>query len=122
MIFQSSTPDYREADSDVTVHFKLENSLIGIPILDRPINYYKNKKNFIKETVYSRQKVKIKKLFDQKYQRFIVQITKHTFETEMTKLIKEYLVPNCNYYIYFELPIYEKVTKLIQKNFIKVPN
>ena len=109
-------PDYNEIDSDITIHSNVENPLIGIPILDRPINHYKNQ-IFIKDLNYPELKIKIKKCFNQQFQKFIVHVSQNTFEKEIIKFIKEYLVPNCNYYIYFESPFYEQLTNIIQKHF-----
>lgn len=102
--------------SSNTVHSNQENPIVGVPITEKPINLYKNQ-IFIKLVEHSPQQIKIKKLFENKFQRMFVQVSERNFEIEIINFIKEYLSPNVNYYIYFQSPCYEKFSTVLQKHF-----
>lgn len=112
---ESVNPD-NDSNDDITVHSNIENPITGIPILEKPVNSYKNQ-IFIKEVPHSPQKLKIKKLFNGQFQRMYIELNERTFEIELASFIKEYLSPNNKYFIYFESPVYEKVSNIIQKQF-----
>lgn len=103
-------------DPDETVHSNHENPIIGIPIIEKPINYYKNQ-IIVTEVNHPSKDIEIHKLFNNQYQRYIIQISKTHFEEELVKFIKQYLVPNVSYHIYFQSPVYEKFSTTLQKHF-----
>ena len=105
-----------EDDTDVTIHSNQENPIINVPVIEKAVNLYKNQ-ILIKEVDHSPRKIRINKLFNSKFQRMLVEVTERTFEIEITNFIKEYLAPKANYYLYFESPVYEKLSVVLQKHF-----
>ncbi|XP_056644813.1 uncharacterized protein LOC130450456, partial [Diorhabda sublineata] len=102
-------------DEDITVHTNEENPVIGIPISDSAINVGKNQLIF-SEVNFEPAVPTIMKLYENK-QRIVVQLSKNNFEQDVINFVKEYIVPKTKYFIYFEDPIYEKFSVVLQNHF-----
>ena len=100
-----------------TVHSNAEqNPIVGIPIVDMPVNYGAYQ-ILISSVFHSPSKPKLTILF-QKKKRFTIQISQNNFENDILSFIKEYIVPDTLYYLYFEnSEIYEPFCEVIRKNF-----
>lgn len=103
------------AEEDETVHSNVENPIVGIPIIDCPVNYGKNQ-IIISEVNFAPAEPTRVTLYKTK-QRTFVQFSKNNYEKEIVKFIKEIIVPKIKYYLYFEDPIYEKFSSVLQKYF-----
>lgn len=110
-----SENDQRMLETDATIHSSKENPIIGIPILEKPLNYFKNQ-IVLSEVNHPPNEPIINKLHNS-FQRITVQISKANFNDESFNFIKEYLAPKVKYYIYFESPVYEKFSTVLQKCF-----
>uniref|UniRef100_A0A1B6DI21 RNA-directed DNA polymerase n=1 Tax=Clastoptera arizonana TaxID=38151 RepID=A0A1B6DI21_9HEMI len=107
----------REEESDQTVHSNFEgNTQIDIPILNEPVNFGNNQV-FISLVKHQTKSVKIEKLFGIKKMRLLVEISESNFEEDIINFVKEFLVPNVKYSLYFIDDCYEKFTICMSKNF-----
>lgn len=104
-----------EVDDNETVHTNLENPVAGIPIVDCPVNFGKNQV-IISEVNYEPAPPTTIKLYETK-QRLLIQLSKNDFENDAIKFLKEFIVPKVKYYLYFEDPVYEKLSVVIQTHF-----
>lgn len=100
---------------DQTVHSNENNPVVGIPIVECPVNYGMNQ-IFVSEINFDPPVPTVKKLFGNK-QRILFKISKNNFEHDVINFIKEYIVPKVKYHIYFEDSLYEKFSLVIQKYF-----
>lgn len=107
------------ADNDndlATVHTNQEeNPIVQIPISDTPVNIGNNQ--LILSYVYhSPHAVKIERYGSR--QRIIAQLSQNSFQDNVIKLVKEYLVPNVKYSLYFEDPTtYEPFCEIVRTHF-----
>nr|CAH7734904.1 unnamed protein product [Callosobruchus chinensis] len=102
-------------DSGHTIHSNIENPTINIPIIDSPINFAKNQ-IIISEVNFEPADPVISKLHTNK-QRISVQLSKNNFEPDVIKFVKEFIAPKVKYHLYFEDPVYEKFSTILQKYF-----
>nr|CAH7733080.1 unnamed protein product [Callosobruchus chinensis] len=102
-------------DSDQTIHSGIENPTVSIPIVDCPVNIGKNQ-IIISEVNFEPADPLITKLHSNK-QRISVQLSKDNFQNDTIKLVKEFVAPNIKYHIYFEDPVYEKFSSIVQTFF-----
>lgn len=102
-------------EDDATIHSDLENPVIGIPIVECPVNYGKHQ-IIISEVNFAPAKPSKIKLFNTK-ERISVQISKNNSEQDIITFLKEMIIPKVKYYLYFEDPIYEKFSTILQKYF-----
>lgn len=107
--------DELDDETDQTIHSNIEHPILCIPIVECPVNYGKNQ-IVISEVDHSPADISIIKLYRTK-QRILVQFSKHNFEQEVIKFVKERIVPKVKYYLYFEDPIYEKFCNVLQTYF-----
>lgn len=108
----------QEQNDDVnTIHSNDEQDpIVGIPICESPVNFGANQ-IIISEVLHSPTKPKIKILFEKK-RRFLVQLSKDNFENDILKFVKEFVLPEKMYYLYFENPNnFEPFCEVIRKNF-----
>lgn len=118
---QENTPVLQDPENEVddgnTVHSNAEhNPIVGIPIADIPVNYGANQ-IIISHVLHSPAKPKTTILFGKK-RRITVQISKDNFENDILNFIKEYVIPDKQYYLYFEnAEIYEPFCEVVRKNF-----
>nr|CAH7755991.1 unnamed protein product [Callosobruchus chinensis] len=108
-------PRNAEEDNDQTIHSNHENPLINIPIIDTPVNFGKNQ-IIISEVNFDPADPIIVNLHKNK-QRISVQISKNNFENDTIQFLKAYIVPKIKYNLYFEDPVYEKFSVIVQKYF-----
>nr|CAH7755026.1 unnamed protein product [Callosobruchus chinensis] len=108
-------PRNAEEDNDQTIHSNHENPLINIPIIDTPVNFGKNQ-IIISEVNFDPADPIIVNLHKNK-QRISVQISKNNFENDTIQFLKTYIVPKVKYNLYFEDPVYEKFSVIVQKYF-----
>lgn len=88
MMVQLDDEEIRQNNSDdVTVHSNHEDPIIGIPIIDSPVNIGNNQ-IIVTEVNYDPVTPEVIKLFNSK-QRFLVQISKNNFENDVIKFLKE---------------------------------
>lgn len=102
-------------EDDHTIHSSIEHPVIGIPIIECPVNYGKNQL-IISQVKFASAAPAIFTLHKDK-QRILIQFSEANFEQEVTNFIKDYIVPKIKYYAYFEDPVYEKFSAVLQKIF-----
>jgi Reverse transcriptase (RNA-dependent DNA polymerase). len=102
-------------NDDATVHSNHENPIIGVPIVDCPVNFGKNQ-IIISQVNFAPADPSVIKLYKTK-QRTIVQFSENKFEQDVIKFVKERVVPKVKYYLYFEDPIYEQFCTVLQNYF-----
>lgn len=108
--------DHRNAEEDdATVHSNHENPIIAVPISDFPVNYGKNQ-IIISLVNFAPADPSVIKLHKTK-QRILVQFSKNNLEQDIIKFVKEMVAPKAKYYVYFEDPIYEEFSAVLQKYF-----
>lgn len=107
----------RPADDDVTVHTnEEEDPIVGIPIIETAVNYGANQ-IIISKVFHSPAKPKTIILFEKK-RRILAQLSENNFENDIINLVKEKVVPEKLYYLYFENPeLYEPFCEVIRKTF-----
>lgn len=112
-IIENIDKDY----DDNTVHSNAEQDpIVEIPITDVPLNHGQNQ-IVVSSVFHSPSKPKLTILFGKK-RRLFVQISKNDLELDITNLIREYITPNIQYYIYFEdHELYEPFCEVVRKNF-----
>lgn len=121
--FENDEPDFIGPAEDEfiennshTQHSNYEsNTSVEIPVSDDPVNYAKNQV-ILKLVSNNPKKVTIHKIFDSKT-RMIVEISENNFDKNVIDFVKEYLVPNVRYSLYFENEFYERFASVIAKNF-----
>jgi hypothetical protein len=105
IIAEQGDPNDQNLDEDETdvqtAHTSRENPTCEIPISEDPINFKKNQ-IYLKLVSTNPAPVQLRQLFRNSKQRFTVQISKENFETDFLNFVKEYIVPNIQYYCYFE--------------------
>lgn len=102
-------------DSDATIHSDVENPIVGIPIVEGPVNVGNHQIIISEVNFLPAQPSKIK--LHKSKERIHVQFSKNNSEKEIIKFIKEMVLPRIKYYLYFEDPIYEKFSSILQKHF-----
>lgn len=104
-------------DDNNTVHTNADQDpVVGIPISETAVNYGANQ-IIIQKVFHSPAKHRITNLFDKK-RRITVQFSEDDFEKSVITFIKEAVVPNKLYYLYFEDPdIFEPFAEVIRKTF-----
>lgn len=106
-----------EQDSGQTQHSNYEgNTTVNIPISEEPVNLGKNQV-ILSLVKYNPKKIKIQKLFDNSKTRLIVEISETNMDNDIVNFVKEYLLPNIKYNIYFENDFYERFAATIAKYF-----
>ncbi|CAH2019369.1 unnamed protein product [Acanthoscelides obtectus] len=116
VIDKTNTNEDELDKDDETRHSNNQHPVVTIPISDQPLNFGQNQ-IVIKTVLHSPAKPKIIILFERK-QRLLVQISKNNLESDVVNFVKEYIVPDVPYYIYFEDPdIYEPFSGALQKYF-----
>jgi hypothetical protein len=105
-----------DREDDQTMHSNYDgNTATGIPVVEEPVNFGKHQ-IILSLVKFNPRKVKIQKLFESKT-RMNVEISENNFENDTIKFVKEYLVPNIKYSLYFETDFYEKFAAIITKYF-----
>lgn len=111
-------------DSDVTLQSCHENPIIGIPIVECPVNYRKNA-IIIAEVEFNYRPLKVLKLYNSK-QRGFVQFSEANYAQEIIAFIKEYILAKIKYCIFFKIELCENLSIVLQKycknseiNFVK---
>lgn len=93
-----------------------EDPIVGIPIIESAVNYGANQV-IISQVFHSPAKTKRIILFEKK-RRFIVQLSEDNFDNDVVQFIKEHIVPDKLYSLYFENPdTYEPFCEVVRKNF-----
>lgn len=110
-------PGEEPNDDNMTIHTNEdEDPIVGIPIYDIPVNYGSNQL-IISSVLYSPVKPKITILFEKK-RRFNVQLSKNNFDHDVLNFVKELIVPDKQYHLYFETAeLYEPFCEVIRKTF-----
>lgn len=106
-------------DTDnITVHSAEENENNGITFLNQRVNVGSNQILF---SVHKGEtNIQIQKLYNNKKQRFIVQLQNKKLETEIFEFIKNYLQPKMIYYCLFEsITLQQTINKILIENFNK---
>lgn len=105
-----------EQDDSDTIHTNDQDPIVGIPIIDIPVNYGANQV-IISKVLHSPAKPKLTLLFEKK-RRLIVQLSQNNFEDDILKFIKENIVPEKQYHIYFEEQgVYEEFCEVVRRYF-----
>ena len=87
-----------------------------IKLTNKPLNYFQNQIH-LKIISLPTTSIQIKKLFNKKLQRFIVNVSEQNFESDIINFLKQYTVPSCNYYIYSDARVLEKLEPIILTHF-----
>ena len=88
--------DENETITDQTIHSDDENELNNVLFKESSINVGQNQ---IVMFVHEKEtEIRIKKLFENQKQRFIVSFNKYDLNESIKNFIKEYLVPGCKYH------------------------
>lgn len=115
LIVEPDEDEQHDPETDQTIHSNPEHPIVGITITESPVNFGKNQ-IFISQVKHSPSKPKIQKFHCDKM-RIHLQISETDFEQDTVNFIKEYITPKVKYYLYFETPIYEKFSNVLQKYF-----
>ena len=104
-------------DDNETIHTNNEQDpIVGVPITESAVNYGANQ-IIVSQVLHSPAKTKQIILFEKK-RRFIVQLSDNNFENDIMQFVKEHIIPNKLYSIYFENPnTYEPFCEVVRKNF-----
>lgn len=107
----------QQNDDGATIHSNDEqHPIVGVPIIEAPVNYGSNQ-IFFQEVLHSPVKPKTIILFEKK-RRLLVQISKSNFEQDIINFVKEYIIPDKMYHLYFDNPnTYEPFCEVLRKNF-----
>ncbi len=110
-------PEIAQDADDATIHTNADqNPVVGVPIIETAVNYGSNQ-IILQQVHHSPARAKIIVLFNKK-RRIIVQLSQENFEEDIMKFIKELIVPNKPYHLYFENPeAYEPFCRVIKNNF-----
>ncbi|KAL1448640.1 hypothetical protein WDU94_001909 [Cyamophila willieti] len=101
--------------SNNTIHSNVENPVLGIPISNNIVNTGKHQ-IIIKESEARSRKVKIQNIHTDKT-RYIVQISRKNKEKDILEFLKNHIDHKTKYYLYFETPLYEEFSVVLQKYF-----
>lgn len=104
-------------DDGNTIHTSHENPICNIEITEDPLNFAKNQIHLI--LVKSNPaKPSILKLFSNSKQRFVIQLSENNYGTEFTEFVRNYIVPNVSYSLYFDNDkLFQLLQPIIQQNF-----
>ena len=107
----------KESVTDETVHSDDENELNNVVFKETSINVGQNQ---IVMSIHDKEmEIKIKKLFDNQKQRYIVSFNKFNLHEDIKNFIKEYLVPGCKYHCLIEGELHLLINEILMKNFVK---
>ena len=103
-------------DDDMTQHTSQEEPIIGIPVTEKPINYYNNQ-IILKTVNYLSARTVTEESFPNK-NRMHVQLGKNNLRNDIIMLFKNYVSPKKKYAILFEdEALYHQVSNVIQEIF-----
>ncbi|XP_050505429.1 uncharacterized protein LOC126883802 [Diabrotica virgifera virgifera] len=105
-----------DEDGNETIHTAVENPILGIPISEKPLNFYNNQ-IIVKIVNYNPRPPAIIQTFPNK-RRYHIQLSKDQLKADTIKIFKEHLNPKKKYAILFEAEEietqYDAVTTAIQ--------
>lgn len=106
-----------EENDDGTIHSNDEQDpIVGVPTLETAVNFGANQVIFTK-VLHSPAKEKKLILFEKK-RRFLVQLSENNFDVDVLNFIKENIIPDKTYFLYFESPeMYEPFCEIVRKTF-----
>ncbi|CAH1111316.1 unnamed protein product [Psylliodes chrysocephalus] len=96
-----------DEDDDNTRHAAIENPVLGIPISEKPLNYY-NQQIIFKTVNYEARPPAISQFFPNKL-RVHVQLGKNDLQADIVKFFKEFLQPERIYTCLFETMNYTSI-------------